>query len=47
MEENKAGFLKRHWKIALVIFAGIGLLVLFIMLSGKTSVNPDLVYFPK
>ncbi len=44
--KNKESFLRRNWKIALVIGGIAVLLVLFIIFSGKNVVSPDLVYFP-
>lgn len=44
--KQKESFLRRNWKIALVIGGLAILLILFIMFSGNNAVSPDLVYFP-
>lgn len=45
-QEQKNGFFSRNWKIILGITILIILIILFIKLSGKKSISPDLVYFP-
>jgi len=46
MEAQEEGLFKKHWKIIVVAFSCLILIALFIIFSGKTSVSPDLVYFP-
>lgn len=45
-QKDKAGFFNKNWKVILAVVGAVLLIILFIIFSGKTSVAPDLRYFP-